>query len=46
MNIVIPRQSYMDDFISLLMEKYGNIDVYFENVGVGQEIQNKIKDKR
>ena len=45
MNIVIPRESYITDFFDLITAEHGTIEAYFESVGIGPEIQRKLKEK-
>ena len=45
MNIVIPRESFLTDFMDLIEAEHGTIEAYFESVGVGPELQRKLKEK-
>ena len=45
MNIVIPRESFLTDFCDLIIAEHGTIEGYFESVGIGPEIQRKLKEK-
>ncbi|MCR5033186.1 MAG: tyrosine-protein phosphatase [Lachnospiraceae bacterium] len=45
MNIVIPRESYMEDFMQLLEEKYGTVEQYFATAGISETEQQKIREK-
>ena len=44
-NIVIPRESYISDFLDLLHAKYERLGDYFTAIGVDEKIVCKIKDK-
>lgn len=45
MNIVIPRESFITDFMDAIVAEHGSIEGYFEAVGIGPELQQKLKDK-
>ena len=44
-NIVIPRESYMGDFLDLFCQKYENLEVYFDAIGADPEMIGKIRKK-
>ena len=50
LNIVIPRESFMRDFLALFRERFGNISSYFEWLGLNDEevnaLQNKLLDEQ
>ena len=41
-NIIIPRESYIKDFMSLFKRKYGSVDGFFKSIGLSDEIKSKI----
>ena len=43
MNIVIPQEKYMTEFMSLLFEKYGSIENYYLAMGINERMQEKIR---
>ena len=45
MNIVIPNENNMLKFFEMLEDKYSSAEEYFEEIGVGTDLQKKIKDK-
>ena len=45
LNIIIPRESYIMDFMKLFREKYGTVEEYFRSIGVSDEIREKLKHK-
>lgn len=45
MNIVIPRESFITDFMERIVEAHGTVEGYFESVGIGPELQEKIRRK-
>ena len=45
MNIVIPQEKYMTEFMSLLFEKYGSIENYYLAMGIDEKMQEKIRRK-
>lgn len=45
MDIVIPRESFMGDFLKLFKAKFGSAEGYFESIGVSKENVERIKDK-
>lgn len=45
MNIVIPRESYMRDFMRLFYERFGDVREYFFSIGLSEERVNKIRSK-
>ena len=45
MNIVIPRESFMTDFLDMITAEHGTIEAYFESVGIGPELQSKLREK-
>ena len=44
-NIIIPRESYIRDFMRLFIKKYGSVEGYFESIGVSKENVERIKKK-
>ena len=44
-NIIIPRESYIRDFMRLFKEKYGSVEGYFDSIGVSKENVEKIRNK-
>ena len=44
-NIVIPHEEYMTEFLRLLFEKYGSIVNYYLAIGIDGEMQEKIRRK-
>ena len=44
-NIIIPRESYIRDFMGLFIKKYGSVEGYFESIGVSKENVERIKKK-
>ena len=44
-NIVIPRESYIQDFMKLFLDKFGSVEGYFESMGISAELQAKLKAK-
>lgn len=45
MNIVIPRESFLTDFMDLLVAEHGTIEAYFEAIGIDARLQEKLKAK-
>ncbi|SCY71757.1 tyrosine-protein phosphatase [Butyrivibrio sp. INlla14] len=45
LNIVIPRESYIIDFMKLFKEKFSDADGYFRETGVSDETKNRILKK-
>ena len=45
MNIVIPRESFLTDFMDLLVAEHGTVEGYFESIGIGPELQRKLIEK-
>lgn len=45
MNIVIPNENNMIRLFEMLEDKYSSAEGYFEEIGVGTDLQKKIKDK-
>lgn len=45
MNIVIPQESFITDFMDLIIAGHGTIEEYFEAVGIGPELRRKLKEK-
>jgi len=39
MNIVIPRESFLTDFMDQIMQEHGSVQKYFTSVGIGPELQ-------
>lgn len=44
-NIIIPRESYIRDFMGLFIKKYGSVEGYFESIGVSKENVERIRRK-
>ena len=44
-NIVIPRESYMNDFLNLLYNRHGSIENYFNAIGIDSSVRDAIKRK-
>ena len=44
-NIVIPRESYIQDFMKLFLDKFGSVEGYLESMGISAELQAKLKAK-
>ena len=42
MNIVIPRESYIRDFMDLFRERFGSVDGYFACIGLSKETKQKL----
>ena len=42
MNIVIPRESYIRDFMDLFRERFGSVDSYFACIGLSEETKQKL----
>ncbi len=42
MNIVIPRESYIRDFMNLFRERFGSVDGYFACTGLSEETKQKL----
>ena len=42
MNIVIPRESFLTDFMDLIEKEHGSVQSYFSSVGIGPELQEKL----
>ena len=42
MNIVIPRESYIRDFMDLFRERFGSVDGYFAFIGLSEETKQKL----
>ena len=42
MNIVIPRESYIRDFMDLFRERFGSVDGYFACIGLSEETKQKL----
>ena len=45
LNIIIPRESYIKDFMSLFYEEFGSVEGYFEKIGVTEDIYNRLRRK-
>ena len=44
-NIVIPRESYMNDLLNWLYDRYGSIEKYFDAIGIDSSVRDAIKRK-
>ena len=42
MNIVIPRESYIRNFMDLFRERFGSVDGYFACIGLSEETKQKL----
>ena len=45
MNIVIPRESFLTDFMDRIEQEHGSVQGYFTSVGIGPELQEKLVRK-
>ena len=45
LNIIIPRESYIMDFMELFRRKHGTVEAYFRSIGVEDEIVEKLRNK-
>ncbi len=45
LNIILPRESYIKDFMELFIKEYGNVEGYFDSIGVSEETREKLKTK-
>ena len=45
LNIILPRESYIKDFMDLFMKEYGTVEGYFERIGVSEETREKLRNK-
>lgn len=45
MNIVTPREWFMEEFLRLFRERFGTTEEYFRNLGLGREEIEKIRQK-
>ena len=45
LNIILPRESYIKDFMGLFKKEYGTVEGYFDRIGVSEETREKLKDK-
>ena len=45
LNIVIPRESYMRDFMKLFYERFGDVREYFSSIGLSEDRVNRIRSK-
>ena len=45
LNIIIPRESYIQDFIDLFIKEYGSVEGYFDRIGISEETREKLKNK-
>lgn len=45
LNIIIPRESYIKDFMNLFYEEFGSVEGYFKTIGVGEDIYNELRRK-
>ena len=42
MNIVIPRESFLTDFMDLIEKEHGSVQGYFTSIGIGPELQERL----
>lgn len=45
MNIVIPNENNIIKLFEMIEDNYGNVEKYFESIGISSELQDKIKEK-
>ena len=45
MNIVIPKERYMQEFLDMFKERYGNAEAYLLEIGLVESEIRKIKHK-
>ena len=45
LNIIIPRESYIKDFMELFRRKFGTVEEYFGHIGIDDETREKLKNK-
>jgi hypothetical protein len=45
LNIIIPRESYIKDFMDLFIKEYGSVEGYFDRIGISNDIREKLKNK-
>ena len=45
LNIIIPRESYIKDFMRLFHEEFGSVEGYFKQIGVPEEVYESIRRK-
>lgn len=45
MNIVIPREAFMRDFIKMFKNRFGDVNGYFKQIGVSEETKYQILKK-
>jgi len=45
MNIVTPKEWYMEEFLRLFREKFGTTENYFKTLGLNEEEIEKIRRK-
>ena len=42
MNIVIPRESFLTDFMDGIAQEHGSVQGFFSDIGIGPELQSKL----
>ena len=45
LNIIIPRESYIKDFMRLFSEEFGSVEDYFEKIGVTEDVYKMLRRK-
>ena len=45
LNIIIPRESYIKDFMRLFSEEFGSVEDYFEKIGVTEDVYKLLRRK-
>ena len=45
LNIVIPNESYIKDFMRMFREKYGSAEGYMKSIGLDDETIGKLRNK-
>lgn len=44
-NIIIPRETYIKDFIKMFYQDFGTVEEYFRTIGISDEIREKLRSK-
>lgn len=45
LNIIIPRESYIKEFMRLFYEEFGSVEGYFKEIGVTEDIYKRLRRK-
>ena len=45
MNIVIPRESYIRDFMKTFKDEYGSADEYMKSIGLEEDTIERLRNK-